>query len=113
MSCNFTVLRWESDLATDLLARYVAIEEERLDLLRHLEDQIYGDSAFQRVLGLPDGRRPQARAGARGIPYPLRLTVGHRPTRRVLVLRKGKLGKGGRSRAAASLAGAADEGRAP
>ena len=86
VSCNFTIHKGSIDLWEDLRDRY--IYPGKLDLLLHLGDQIYGDSAFQEALTILDGRT----IGTLGQQKQIlelyrrlyRMTWRHRPTREVL-----------------------------
>lgn len=59
VSCNFTIMRGDTNLWADLRDRYVG--EGDIDLLLHLGDQVYGDNAFQKAIGVLNGN-------ARGTP---------------------------------------------
>jgi len=54
VSCNFTIRRVDTDLWADLRDRNV--EPGNIDLLLHVGDQIYGDSAFQEAESVLEGR---------------------------------------------------------
>ena len=54
VSCHFTIRRQDSDLWADLRDRN--INPGNIDLLLHVGDQIYGDSAFQEAESILDGR---------------------------------------------------------
>lgn len=56
VSCNFTIKRADTDLWADLRDRYVRPGD--LDLLLHLGDQIYGDSAFYEAQHILNGKAP-------------------------------------------------------
>ncbi|MFD2205795.1 alkaline phosphatase D family protein [Kiloniella antarctica] len=53
VSCNFTIFREETDCWRDLYDRN--IKPGNIDLLVHIGDQIYGDSAFQEAESLLEG----------------------------------------------------------
>lgn len=65
VSCNFTIRRKDTDLWADLRDRYIV--SGILDLLLHVGDQIYGDSAFQEAESILDGRITGTQAQQRQI----------------------------------------------
>lgn len=88
VSCNFFGLRGQRDLWENLLRRWIEPKDSRLDLLVHVGDQVYGDTAFQEATTILDGKR---RGTARQEQQILeayrrlyRITWRHRPTREVL-----------------------------
>jgi phosphodiesterase/alkaline phosphatase D-like protein len=65
VSCNFTTQRGETDLWEDLFTRYVATGDVQVVL--HLGDQVYGDSAFAEAMYLLDGSATPTRTQERKI----------------------------------------------
>ncbi|MCA9669376.1 MAG: alkaline phosphatase family protein [Myxococcales bacterium] len=56
VSCNFTVRRGDTDLWADLYHRFV--EPEKIDMVLHVGDQIYGDQAFSWCVDKAGGAFP-------------------------------------------------------
>lgn len=86
VSCNFTVFREGTDLWADLRDRNIT--PGNVDLLLHVGDQIYGDSAFQEAETILDGRTSGTQAQRRKIKELYRrlyrMTWRHPATRDVL-----------------------------
>lgn len=65
VSCNFTICRKDTDLWADLRDRNIV--PGNIDLLLHVGDQIYGDSAFQDAESILAGRTVGTQAQQRQI----------------------------------------------
>ena len=87
VSCNFTARSGRTDLWADLRDRFVA--PRKLDVLVHMGDQVYGDSAFIDSLATLRGRSSPTRTQERNILEQYRDLYraawgGHEATREVL-----------------------------